>query len=403
MSYIKNVKINTLLLFLILASIYSCKSSNKSDDSELNETESISSGAENLSEYLPLLRDKKVGILVNNTSQVGNTHLVDTLLSHGISIVKIFSPEHGFRGDVSDGLKIDNSIDAKTGIPIISLYGKNKIPTKEQLSNLDVVIYDIQDVGARFYTYISAMHYMMRTCADNNVKMILLDRPNPNGHYVDGPVLDTALSSYVGMHPIPIVYGMTAGELAQMIVGEKWLKTNNKLDLKIIKITNWNHKSRYNLPVKSSPNLPNAQAIALYPSLCLFEGTKVSVGRGTYDAFQIIGLPDSTFGSFSFTPISIPNMSKYPPYENQKCYGLNLKNLAVKDEINLSYLIDFFKINKSNGDFFNAYFKKLAGTHTLQKQIENGLSASDIRKTWKADLDVFKEKRKAYLLYEDFE
>jgi len=397
-------KIRKLNIFLLLYFfIFSCQSLVKSKDcSDTIDKEKIITGADNLTAYLPLLIGKKVGVLVNHTSTIGDTHLVDTLLSSGISIVKIFSPEHGFRGDVSDGLKIENSKDVKTGISIISLYGKNKIPTDEHLSQLDIVIYDIQDVGARFYTYISAMHYMMEACANNNVQMLILDRPNPNGDYIDGPVLDLALKSYVGMHPIPIIYGMTSGELAQMMIGEKWFRNSGNLSLKIILIQNWNHGTKYDLPIKPSPNLPNAQAIALYPSLCLFEGTKVSVGRGTYEAFQVIGVPDSTHGRYTFTPVSIPNMSKYPLFENQKCYGLDLRNVVVKRALDLSYLIDSYKKYKDKSEFFNAYFKKLAGTALLQQQIESGMMEAEIKATWKVDLDTFKLMRKKYLLYRDF-
>lgn len=404
MTLIKKTKLSIFVLLYFFIFINGCESSIRSKtDLQVNKGKNIITGAENLTAYLPLLKDKNVGVLVNHTSTIGDRHLVDTLLSNGISISKIFSPEHGFRGDVSDGLKIENSKDTKTGIPIISLYGRNKKPTSNHLSELDIIIYDIQDVGVRFYTYISAMHYMMEACANNNVQLIILDRPNPNGHYIDGPVLDLKLKSYIGMHPIPIVYGMTPGELAQMIVKEKWINTSNTLNLKIIPIKNWNHQKKYDLPIKPSPNLPNTQAIALYPSLCLFEGTKVSVGRGTYDAFQVIGTPDSTNGIYTFTPLSIPGMSKYPPYENQKCYGLDLKNVPVKNEIDLSYLIDFYNKSQNKNEFFNTYFNKLAGTELLRQQIENGLSEAEIKVSWKEELDAFKKKRNKYLLYKDFD
>jgi uncharacterized protein YbbC (DUF1343 family) len=242
----------------------------------------------------------------------------------------------------------------------------------------------------------------MEACAENDIELIILDRPNPNGHYIDGPVLDLKFKSYVGMHPIPIVYGMTNGEMAQMIVGENWLKKSSTLNMRIIPLKNWNHKTKYSLPIKPSPNLPNDQAIALYPSLCLFEGTNISVGRGTYDAFQIIGAPDSIFGNYEFTPKSIPNMSKYPPYENDLCFGLDLRNHKSEAKLNLNLLINFYNSSNEKRVFFNAYFKKLAGNELLQKQIEQGLSAGDIKLTWQKELELFKVKRKQYLLYEDF-
>jgi uncharacterized protein YbbC (DUF1343 family) len=395
----KNIKLNLFLIANMLVLTLSCQPNMKTVK---DTNQKVITGAENTGAYLPFLIKKKVALLVNHTSIIGKTHLLDTLRASGINVTKVFAPEHGFRGDVSDGVEIDHSIDAKTGIPIISLYGKNKKPTSEQLKNLDIVIYDIQDVGARFYTYMSAMNYIMEACAENDIELIILDRPNPNGHYIDGPVLDLKFKSYVGMHPIPIVYGMTNGEMAQMIVGENWLKKSSTLNMRIIPLKNWNHKTKYSLPIKPSPNLPNDQAIALYPSLCLFEGTNISVGRGTYDAFQIIGAPDSIFGNYEFIPKSIPNMSKYPPYENDLCFGLDLRNHKSEAKLNLNLLINFYNRSNEKNIFFNDYFKKLAGNELLQKQIEQGLSAGDIKLTWQKELELFKAKRKQYLLYEDF-
>lgn len=399
----KNIKLIFFIIANILVLTLSCQPDIKTVNKSINDTnQKVITGAENTDAYLPFLKNKKVGLLVNHTSIIGKTHLLDTLRASGINVTKVFAPEHGFRGEVSDGMEIDHTIDAKTGIPIISLYGKNKKPTSEQLEDLDIVIYDIQDVGARFYTYISAMHYMMEACAENDIKLLILDRPNPNGHYIDGPVLDINNKSYVGMHPIPIVYGMTIGELAQMIVGEKWLKKSASLKMNIISLKNWDHKTKYSLPVKPSPNLPNDQAIALYPSLCLFEGTNISVGRGTYEAFQIIGAPDSIFGKYEFTPKSIPNMSKYPPYENKLCFGLDLRNQKIEANLNLNLLIDFYSKSSDKSAFFNAYFKKLAGNELLQKQVEQGLSSKEITFTWQHEIELFKSKRKNYLLYDDF-
>ncbi|MCV9386161.1 exo-beta-N-acetylmuramidase NamZ family protein [Reichenbachiella ulvae] len=290
--------------------------------------------------------------------------------------------------------------DIQTGLPIISLYGKNKKPNKEQLSELDLVIYDIQDVGARFYTYISSMHYMMEACAENQVEMMILDRPNPHASYVDGPILELEHQSFVGMHPIPVVYALTAGELAQMIVGEKWINQADQLKLEIIEMDNWNHQTQYELPISPSPNLPNDQSIKLYPSLCLFEGTKVSVGRGTDSPFQVIGLaetPDA--GSYTFTPVSMPGYSKYPKHENTVCYGKDLREVQVSRELNLEYLINMYKA--SPDEFFNSFFTKLAGTESLEVQIKQGQSAKQIKDSWQSDLIEYQKLREKYLLYDD--
>lgn len=367
---------------------------------QVPEVLTIQTGAEQMELYLPELEGKTVALLVNNTSKIGDTHLLDTLLASGVQVTTIFAPEHGFRGDQSNGEKVLDGRDETTGLPIISLYGKNTKPKDGQLDGIDVVIYDIQDVGARFYTYISSMHYMMEACAENGIQFMLLDRPNPNGHYIDGPVLEEAHASFVGLHPIPIVYGMTTGELALMILGEGWLKGTDSLTLTVIPVQNWTHDTPYDLPIIPSPNLPNKQAIALYPSLCMFEGTSISVGRGTTFPFQTVGYPDPSFGSFTFTPISIPAASKYPKFENELCYGDDLRKVSVPDSIDLSYLIKCYERMPDKSKYFNAFFTNLSGTKKLRKQIEEGWTAEAIRATWQADLDQFKEKRKKYLLYD---
>jgi uncharacterized protein YbbC (DUF1343 family) len=368
----------------------------------------IFTGAEQTGLYLPLLGDKRVAIVANQTSIVYKTHLVDTLLSLDVQVVKVFGPEHGFRGTAADGEKVESGIDPKTGIKIVSLYGNHRKPTPYDLENVEVVVFDIQDVGARFYTYISTMSYVMEACAENGVKMIVLDRPNPHGDYVDGPVLDPAYSSFVGLHPIPVVHGMTVGEYALMVNGESWLKDGIQCDLKVVPCENYNHNTHYELPIAPSPNLPNNIAIQLYPSLCFFEGTIISVGRGTDLPFQVIGHPEFSLGSFNFTPEHKPGIANHPKYEGQKCYGQYLKGFAEEvlpdsRRLHLDWLIGYYEFFKEKGDFFTAYFDKLAGTDQLRKQLESGLTEEKIRESWSDDLDSFKQIRKKYLLYPDFE
>nr|WP_245558480.1 DUF1343 domain-containing protein [Fulvivirga imtechensis] len=356
-------------------------------------------GAEQTNEYLPMLKGKKIGMVVNHTSVIGKTHLVDSLLSLDIRIQKVFAPEHGFRGDADAGEKVKDGIDIATQLPIISLYGNNKKPSVEQLQGIDLVIFDIQDVGTRFYTYISTMHYVMEACAENDIKMLILDRPNPNGMYVDGPVLKPEFQSFVGLHPIPILHGLTVGELAQMINGEGWLNNSIKCDLKVIPVKNYSHDEDYSLPVKPSPNLPNGLSVKMYPSLCLFEGTVISVGRGTYKPFQQIGHPQFTDMAHQFTPKSIDGMSKYPPYEGQTCYGISFEDTDFEGGFTLKYIIDFYK--KYGGeDYFNNFFDKLAGTDQLKQQIKKGISEEEIRKSWAPDLEQYRKMREKYLLYE---
>jgi uncharacterized protein YbbC (DUF1343 family) len=356
-------------------------------------------GAEQPELYLALLKNKNVALMVNPSSLVGQVHLVDTLLASGVRVKKIFSPEHGFRGTADAGEKIKNDIDAKTGLPLVSLYGDNKKPTKEQLGDIDIIVFDLQDVGTRFYTYISSMHYLMQACADYGKKIVILDRPNPNGYYIDGPVLEMKYKSFVGMHPIPIVHGLTVGELALMINGEKWLDSNKVCDLTVIAIKNYDHKMTYSLPVRPSPNLPNDQAIRLYPSLCLFEGTVVSVGRGTDSPFQIIGAPRKEYGKFHFTPKSTPGAKK-PMYENQICYGTDLRKHQTESRLQLKFLIEMYHKSPEKDKFFNNFFCKLAGNETLQEQIKKGMKEEEIRKSWEPELIKYKEMRKKYLLYE---
>ncbi len=387
---IRNLFIVSFLIFFFTG----CSGSGKEDKKLLL-------GAERKDIYLPLLKNKSVGLLVNHTSRVGNEHLVDILLKDGIAVKAIFAPEHGFRGTADAGEQVKDGLDEKTGIPVFSVYGKTRKPTPEMLSGLDVVIFDIQDVGTRFYTYISSMHYMMEACAENGVSMIVFDRPNPNGHYIDGPVREPEFKSFVGMDPIPVVHGLTVCELAKMINGEGWLGEGLQCDLTVVPMKNYRHSMPYSLPVKPSPNLPNDQSVALYPSLCFFEGTKMSVGRGTPFPFQVVGYPDPRFGEFTFTPKSIEGMAKHPKLEGQQCYGVDLRNAPKPDKIDLSHLIRFYNLWDKDEPFFNNYFEKLAGTATLRRQIEKGLPEAEIRASWQTGLDDYKKLRRKYLLYDD--
>ena len=356
-------------------------------------------GANQLENYLPLLRNKQIAVVANQTSLINGSHLVDSLLACGVSIVKVFAPEHGFRGESDAGALINDEIDVKTGLPIYSLYGKNKKPSAEALNNIDLIVFDIQDVGARFYTYISTLHYVMEACAENNIELLVLDRPNPNAHYVDGPILDTAYQSFVGMHPIPIVHGLTIGEYAQMINGSFWLKDSIQCNLTVQEMKYYTHSLPYDLPVKPSPNLPNRQSISLYPSLCLFEGTAISVGRGTNLQFQIIGSPLLDSCSYSFSPSS-QSGAKYPKHESLKCCGWNLSKYEIDNGINLSYLIECFNQYNSKGiPFFNSFFDKLAGSNVLRVLIEAGWSEAQIKETWQEGLQLYKEQRLNYLIY----
>ncbi|MCC9165707.1 exo-beta-N-acetylmuramidase NamZ family protein [Pontibacter harenae] len=365
-------------------------------------TDALQLGAAQTDKYLPLLQGKRVGLVVNQTSVIGQTHLVDSLLSLGVKVSTIFAPEHGFRGEADAGAHVKDAKDVKTGLPIISLYGANKKPLPDQIKELDVLVFDIQDVGTRFYTYISTMHYVMEAAAENNKQVLVLDRPNPNGHYVDGPVLEMEQQSFVGMHPIPIVHGLTVGELAHMINGEGWLKGKQQAELTVIPMENYTHQTAYTLPVKPSPNLPNTQAITLYPSLCFFEGTNVSVGRGTPTPFQVIGSPYYQDKSFSFVPKPMPGAME-PPYKGQTCYGLDLTNPADAQPFTLIYLLDFYQNSTQKDKFFNNFFEKLAGTAKLRQQIIAGKTETEIRASWEPALSNYKQLRKQYLLYPDSE
>jgi uncharacterized protein YbbC (DUF1343 family) len=365
-------------------------------------------GAEQVDQYLPLIRGKTIAVVANQTSMIRNTHLVDSLLSLHIKIKCVFAPEHGFRGNTEAGGKIKNGRDEKTGLPVISLYGKHVKPTAADLKGVDIIIFDIQDVGARFYTYIATLQYAMEACAEQKKTLLVLDRPNPNGFYVDGPVMEKEYESFVGLTPIPIVHALTVAEYALMLNGEHWLKNGEQCDLKIIKVKNYAHNNLYALPVKPSPNLPNTASIYLYPSLCLFEGTPVSVGRGTDKPFQQIGFPGFKEGHISFTPKSMNGAVNHPPYEDTLCTGVELSDYGIMyitnfRQLNLQWLQGMYKAYPDKNKFFNNYFVRLAGTATLKEQIINGVSEEDIRKSWKPGLDNYKKIRKKYLLYEDFE
>ena len=359
----------------------------------------IKTGADNYEKYLPLLKDKKVGIVTNQTGILSTkTHLVDFLLEKKIAVQTIFAPEHGFRGTADAGEHVVDGKDPKTGLSIISLYGDNKKPKAAQLAGIDVMIFDLQDVGARFYTYISSLHYVMEACAENGVPLIVLDRPNPNGGIVDGPLLEKEFTSFVGMHPIPLLHGMTIGEYAKMVNGEKWLKDGVQCKLTVIPCLDYNRKMDYSLPVKPSPNLPNDQSINLYASLCLFEGTNVSMGRGTEKQFQIYGSPFLTKTNFSFTPK--PNFgAKDPLYNGKECFGEDLTAYPKLKQLELKWLLKAYQNTSDKTKFFNGFFPKLAGTKKLQQQIESGTSEEMIRKSWVKDLEAFKKMRVKYLLY----
>jgi uncharacterized protein YbbC (DUF1343 family) len=388
----KRILSKFFIVFVITASLVSLQAQNI-----------LLPGAAQIALYRDMIEGKSVAVVANQTSMVGKTHLIDKLISIGIDIRVIFAPEHGFRNLADAGERIDDGKDTETGISLISLYGTHLKPTADDLKGIDVVIFDIQDVGVRFYTYISTLHYILESCAENSIKCIVLDRPNPNGFYFDGNILDTAYSSFVGMHPVPVVHGMTVGEYAQMINGEGWLKGGVMCDLTVIKCKNWDHKTYYVLPVKPSPNLPNQTSIYLYPSICFFEGTVISCGRGTSFPFQTFGSPYLPDRGFSFTPESVPG-AKNPPLLGIKCFGTDLrdaitKKLVPKPELNLDWVIGAYNDFPDKERFFTSYFDVLAGGPVIREQIRNGLSAEQIRATWKEGLEKFAEIREKYLLY----
>lgn len=366
-------------------------------------------GAESTEEYFPLLKGKKIAIVANHTAILGHQHLVDSLKNSGFNIKCVFAPEHGFRGESGAGDKIANGKDANTGIHIISLYGKHLKPTAKDLKGVDVVVFDIQDVGVRFYTYISTLQYVMEACAELNIRLIVLDRPNPNGFYVDGPVLKKEFTSFVGMQPVPVVYGMTIGEYAMMLNGEGWLAKNAKCNLKVIQLINYDHSKKPVIRIPPSPNLPDMDAIYLYPSICLFEGTHVSLGRGTSAPFRLVGFPgykgEKGERDTSFTPKNIKGFATNPPYSDSLCTGINLIGKGYeapkRAEMDLSLLSLMYQRFPDKSKFFNNFFNKLAGNSELQEQIKSGLSPEQIKATWKQDLDAFKVIRKKYLLYPD--
>jgi uncharacterized protein YbbC (DUF1343 family) len=389
------MKVSSIFLLFILLSL---------ESSCLGQSENrLMTGAENTSEYFDFIKGKNVAIVANQTSIVGKTHLIDTLLALGIKVKLIFAPEHGFRNMADAGESISNGRDLKTGIPIISLYGSHLKPSVADLNSIDLILFDIQDVGARFYTYISTLHLVMESCAENNVELVILDRPNPNGFYFDGNIPDTSCRSFVCMDPVPIVYGMTVGEYAKMVNGEGWLKNGIKCNLKVIKCKNYNHKFYYNLTVKPSPNLPNQASIYLYPSLCFFEGTVVSCGRGTDFPFQVFGDPNLPDRGFSFIPASLPGATN-PPHAGEKCYGTDLRE-AIKNGIipfpglHLEWVISAYKDYPEKEKFFTKYFDVLAGSPVLREQIQKGMSAGEIHASWEEGLEKFSRIREKYLLY----
>lgn len=361
----------------------------------------LRTGADQTELWLPMLKGRKVAVAANPTSFIASTHIVDSMLALGVNLACVFAPEHGFRGEAEAGESVVGGIDKKSGVKVISLYGDHKKPTSSDLKGIDIIVFDIQDVGVRFYTYISTLQYLMEASAFYGIPLVVLDRPNPHGNYLDGPVLDKKFSSFVGMQPIPIVYGMTIGEYATMLNGEGWLEGAQKCDLAVVVMKNWNHQSDYTLPIPPSPNLPNGESIRLYPSLCLFEGTVVSVGRGTAMPFQCFGYPDFA-GDFKFTPMSIPGKAKEPPFMGRECTGSDLRRFfksSRPDKLELDWLIAAYKKYPVKSEFFNPFFEKLAGTDRLRTQIEQGWSAVKIRESWHDEIAEFNKIRSKYLLY----
>lgn len=390
------IQSNFLLTVILVISVFIGQAKDK---------DRISPGAESTDLYFPLLKGKNIAVVANHTAVLGHGHLVDSLVHSGFKVKRVFAPEHGFRGESGAGDKIANGKDPVSGLPIISLYGKHLKPTAKDLEGINVVIFDIQDVGVRFYTYISTLQYVMEACAENHIKLIVLDRPNPNGHYVDGPVLNPKFSSFIGRQAVPVVYGMTIGEYAKMLNGEKWLSKKVVCDLTVIPLGNYTHAKHYVLKIHPSPNLPEMDAVYLYPSVCFFEGTKISLGRGTTMPFRLIGYPGMKEADTSFTPRSIKGVSENPPYKDTLCSGVSLANagysIRENGAIHLEWLIKMYKSYPAKEKFFTPFFTQLAGTDVLQKQIMAGKSEAEIKASWQKDLSEFKKIRKKYLLYPD--
>jgi uncharacterized protein YbbC (DUF1343 family) len=402
----KNLKPNQITLslivslFLIVAMFVACNASDRTIDKKV-----VIVGADRTEVYLPLLKDKRVGLVVNQTSLVDTVHLVDLLMARGVDIRAIYAPEHGYKGNVERGVDISHTTDTFTGIPVYSIYGATRKPTPEFLHDVDVVIFDIQDVGCRFYTVFGTMHYVMEACAENGKKVLIMDRPNPLGYYVDGQVLKPGFESFIGMHEVPVVHGMTAGEYATMINGEGWLEGGIKCDMVVVGMENYTHATKYQLPVAPSPNLPDMKSVYLYPTVCFFEGTEVNEGRGTYKPFQQFGAPYYTPRDHSYTPVSIPVLSLQPRFEGQTCYGYDLSEIELPElqkieKVRINYLIEFYQKSEMGDSFFTNFFINLAGSDTLRKQIIAGHSEEMIRESWEPDLSKFREMRKKYLIYE---
>jgi len=391
------------IALICLATFYSCNAQTREE--MMSGLDKLILGIDRTEVYLPLIYTKRTAIVANQTSMSGKTHLVDLLISKNVNVVKVFAPEHGFRGEAGPGDHIDSGKDKKTGLSLVSLYGSHRKPSPADLEGVECILFDIQDVGARFYTYISTLYYLMEACAENKIQLLVLDRPNPNGFYIDGPVLDTAYLSFVGIAPIPVVHGLTVGEFAKMANGEGWLKNNMKCELTVIEMENYNHSMLYPLPVRPSPNLPNMDAIYLYPSLCFFEGAAVSIGRGTDFPFQLIGYPGYSKGNFEFTPVEIAGVIQDPPFEDKQCKGKKLNNeqklIFEKKQLNLEWLVDTYNAYPDKTKFFNNFFDKLAGTDLLRKQMLAGNSVEEIRKSWQPGLEQYRKIRSQYLLYPD--
>jgi uncharacterized protein YbbC (DUF1343 family) len=413
-SLMKSMSIKSFcVIILLIGSAYCKKAPIESKVTEVTQETKILTGAEQTEKYLPYLKDKRVALLVNPTSIIDQTHLVDSLVALKINIVKIFGPEHGFRGNASAGAIVSDEKDSSTGIPIISLYGKKSKPTPEDLADVDIMIYDLQDVGCRVHTYINVLARLMEACAENNKELIILDRPNPNGYLIDGPILDMKFKSGIGMFPIPIAHGLTIGEFAQMLNGEGWLANKVSCQIKIIKVANYDHDMEYTLPVKPSPNLNTQQSVMLYPSICLFEGTYINLGRGTYFPFTVLGSPElKGIYDFSFTPKGIKGMAETPLHMDQVCYGIDLRDydinqLRKQKQINLQWMIELYNKYPYQEKFFDSKLSKqmgrielLAGNDVFKQQIINGVSEEEIRKSWEPGLSQYKEMRKKYLLYQ---